>query len=130
MNISSIVKVSLEITSEVISYLPLNLFWSRRKGDAIPGILNWSSEGDSSSLVSDITKMSTFRWIWSTRPSVFFLNEFIFKWAKMTRRKFFWRTDFKMLKVGSSDEISSLSDLHYSDSTKQLEKFNISKIRS
>ena len=48
----------------------------------------------------------------------------------MTRRKFFWRTDFKMLKVGSSDEISSLSDLHYSDATKQLENSISQKLDS
>ena len=38
----------------------------------------------------------------------------------MTRRKFFSRTDFKLLKEGSSDEISSLSDLYSLDSTKQF----------
>ena len=48
----------------------------------------------------------------------------------MIRRKFFCRTDFKMLKVGSSDEISSLSDLHYSDATKQLENSISQKLDS
>ena len=38
----------------------------------------------------------------------------------MIRHKFFRRTNFKLLKEGSSDEISSLSDLYSSDSTKQF----------
>ena len=38
----------------------------------------------------------------------------------MIRYKFFRRTDFKVLKEGSSDEISSLSDLYSLDSTKQF----------
>ena len=38
----------------------------------------------------------------------------------MIRRKFFCRTDFKLLKEGSSDEISSLSELYSSDSAKQF----------
>ena len=66
MNIPSILKVSLEINLERISSLtktiirPLSSFRSRRKGDVKPGILNWPSGNYSSSLVSDITKMSTF----------------------------------------------------------------------
>ena len=38
----------------------------------------------------------------------------------MSGRKFSRLTDFKLLKEGSSDEISSLSDLYSSNSTKQL----------
>ena len=38
----------------------------------------------------------------------------------MIRRKFFRRTDFKLQKEGSSDEISSLSDSYSSDSTKKF----------
>ena len=38
----------------------------------------------------------------------------------MIRRKFFSRKDFKLLKRGSSDEISSLLDLCFSDSTKNF----------
>ena len=66
MNIASVLKVSLEITLEGISFLtktiipPPNSFRSRRKGDLKPGILNWPSGNDSSSLISDIAKMSTF----------------------------------------------------------------------
>ena len=41
----------------------------------------------------------------------------------MIRRKFLLRTDFKLLKEGSSDEISSLSDLYSSDSTIQKKQF-------
>ena len=85
MNILFILKVSLEINLEGISSLtktiipPLNSFRSRRKGDVKPGILNWPSGNYSSSLVSDITKMSTFPLISSTSASNLFLNEFIFK---------------------------------------------------
>ena len=66
MNIPSILKVSLEINLERISSLTktiiphLNSFRSRRKGDVKQGILNWPSGNYSSSLVSDITKISTF----------------------------------------------------------------------
>ena len=66
MNIPSTLKVSLEVTLEGISSLtkiiiPLpNSFLSRQKGDVKPGILNWPSGNDSSSLVSNVTKMSTF----------------------------------------------------------------------
>ena len=65
MNIPSILKVFLEITLEGISSLTKtiittpNSFRSRRKGDVKPGILNSPSGNDSSSLVSDVTKMST-----------------------------------------------------------------------
>ena len=38
----------------------------------------------------------------------------------MSRRKFFRSTDFKQLKRGSLDEISTLSDLYFSDYTKQF----------
>ena len=46
----------------------------------------------------------------------------------MIRRKFFRRTGFKLLKEGSSDEISSLSDLYSSDSTKQFRSSTSEKL--
>ena len=45
----------------------------------------------------------------------------MFEWAKIIGCKFFLRTYFSLLKVGSSDEISSVLDLHSpSDSKKQF----------
>ena len=46
----------------------------------------------------------------------------------MIRRKRFRRTDFKLLKEGSSDEISSLSDLYSSDFTKQFKNSTSQKL--
>ena len=46
----------------------------------------------------------------------------------MTWRKFFRRTDFNLLKEESSDEISSLSDLYSSDSTKQFKNSTSHKL--
>ena len=46
----------------------------------------------------------------------------------MIRRKFFHQTDFRLLKERSSDEISSLSDLYSSDSTKQFKNSTSQKL--
>ena len=46
----------------------------------------------------------------------------------MIRSKFFRRANFKLLKEGSSDEISSLSDLHFLDSTKQFKNSTSQKL--
>ena len=46
----------------------------------------------------------------------------------MIRRKFFRCIDFKLLKGGSSDQISSLSDLCSSDSTKQFKNSTSQKL--
>ena len=48
--------------------------------------------------------------------------------ARMIRRQFFRRTDFKLLKEESSDEISGLSDLYSSDYTKQFKNSTSQKL--
>ena len=46
----------------------------------------------------------------------------------MIRRKFFRSTGFKLLKEGSSDEISTLSHLYFSHSTKQFKSSTSQKL--
>ena len=63
INIPSIHEVLSEINFEEISSLTKTIpcsFLSLQKGAVNPGILNWPTGNDSSSLVTDMTKMSTF----------------------------------------------------------------------
>ena len=64
--VPSMFKISLESSLEGTPFLiktiiaPPNLFQSLRKGAVKPGTSNCPPEIDSSNLVSDMTKMSTF----------------------------------------------------------------------
>ena len=64
--VPSMFKISLESSLEGTPFLtktiiaPPNLFQSLRKGGVKPGTSNCPPEIDSSNLVSDMTKMSTF----------------------------------------------------------------------
>ena len=88
-------------------------FWSRskRNGEEYWGILNWLSGKESSSFVSEMTITSIFPETWSVRISNLFLKEFMLRWAKTIRLRFFVRINFRLLSEATSDKRSGISSL-------------------
>ena len=74
-------------------------FWSRTRwnGEEYPGILNWLPGNESSIFVSEMTITSTFPVTWSARISNLFPKEFLLRWAKTVRLRFFIQISFRPL---------------------------------
>lgn len=61
--------------------IPHHWFLFLRFGEEKPGIINWPIGNDSSSLVSEITRTSTFPLFWSTRRTNLSIKEIISTWT-------------------------------------------------
>ena len=68
---------------------------SRRKGKAYPGIRNWPTEKDSSSLITELTDKSMILLVCSASKSYLFLNELILSCPITIFRRFFLKISFK-----------------------------------
>ena len=98
MGLSSKDKNFAVISSQPNTKIPPQ-FWSRSRwnGEEYPGILNWLPGNESSSFVSEMTITSTFPVTWSARISNLFLNEFLLRWPKTVRLRFFIQISFRPL---------------------------------